>query len=274
MPIHAHDAVERDPSEKRESPGRHDDSDIHELREDEFFLEPDEPTLELQSGAPPSAARDVGSPQLPRWAAASRVLLDSLRSDEETTLELPWGAFVPGVSLADEGASGADSSARAELARAGEQVRAREAYLGEIELALASASGRIKGQAFRIAELEAALAALTLLPSPAALVAAPLVAPAADPADRVDSVESAPDDLQLIDGIGPRFAQRLATLGVETFDAIASWAPADVSTIARALGIGPARIKQQAWIKQARALRAKSVRSRSARLQERRRRSP
>jgi len=257
MPIHVQDAGERDPSETCEAPGRQDDGDVHELRDDEFFLEPDEPTLELPSSAPPSVLAEGMSPQLPRWAAASRVILDSRRSDEETTLELPpWGALLPGVSVAEERASDADSAGsadRAELARALEQVRAREAYVGEVELALAAASGRVRGQAFRIAELEAALATLSMQPS-----AAPLAVPLAEARESPpDPVVPARDDLQKIDGIGPRFAERLATLGIETFDAVASWTAADVVAIARALGIGPARIKQQAWIKQARALRAK-----------------
>jgi predicted flap endonuclease-1-like 5' DNA nuclease len=279
MPIHVHDAGERDPSETCEPPGRQDDGDVHELRDDEFFLEPDEPTLELPSSAPPSVLSEGISPQLPRWAAASRVILDSLRSDEETTLELPpWGALLPGVSVADERASDTDSADRAELARALEQVRAREAYVGEVELALAAASGRMRGQAFRIAELEAELAAPSVptVQRPLALVAPPHAEALESPPE---PVVPARQDLQEIDGIGPRFAERLAMLGVETFDAIASWKAADVVAIAQALGIGPARIKQQAWIKQARALRAKGakgakrVRSPAARSSRRKRRS-
>jgi predicted flap endonuclease-1-like 5' DNA nuclease len=272
MPIHVHDAGERDPSETCEAPGRQDDGDVHELRDDEFFLEPDEPTLELPSSAPPGVLSEGMSPQLPRWAAASRVILDSLRSDEETTLELPpWGALLSGASVADERASDAGSADRAELARALEQVRAREAYVGEVELALAAATGRVRGQAFRIAELEAVLAALSV-PPPAAL-AVPLAEALESPSH---PVVPARDDLQQIDGIGPRFAERLAALGIETFDAIASWTADDVVAIARALGIGAARIKQQAWSKQARALRAKRaprVRSPAARSTRRKPRS-
>jgi predicted flap endonuclease-1-like 5' DNA nuclease len=280
MPIHVHDAGERDPTETCEPPGRQDDGDVHELRDDEFFLEPDEPTLELPSSTPPSVLSEGMSPQLPRWAAASRVILDSLRSDEETTLELPpWGALLPGVSAAVERASDTDSADRAELARALEQVRAREAYVGEVELALAAASGRMRGQAFRIAELEAELEAELAAPHvptvqrPLALVAPPRAEARQSPPD---PVVPARQDLQEIDGIGPRFAERLAMLGIETFDAIASWKAADVVAIAQALGIGPARIKQQAWIKQARALRAKGakrVRSPAARSSRRKPRS-
>jgi hypothetical protein len=51
------------------------DDEVHELEDHEFTLEQDD-TLELQSATPPAQGTVPPQPPLPRWAAASRALLD------------------------------------------------------------------------------------------------------------------------------------------------------------------------------------------------------
>jgi predicted flap endonuclease-1-like 5' DNA nuclease len=145
-----------------------------------------------------------------------------------------------------------------EVARLRAQMRARDAYLGELERALedharqlaaagldgfedlARLLGRVRGQAFRIAELESDVRNLT----------GRLAERAAQPG----AVSVTPRELRRVRGIGPRFAEQLATQGVTTVEQIARWTEDDASRFAAVLHIAPARIAREAWIEQARAL--------------------
>jgi predicted flap endonuclease-1-like 5' DNA nuclease len=147
---------------------------------------------------------------------------------------------------------------RAELTRLTRQMRARDAYLQELERALehnrrelaaaglgtglhaASMFGRLRGQTFRIAELEADLRQALL--SLATL--------------RSQQVASAKqrDDLRAIRGIGPRFAEQLRELGFDSFERIAALGTDDLVRIAARLRISVERIERDGWPEQARAL--------------------
>lgn len=120
---------------------------VYELRDDDFILvDPDE-TIEFQTSqhllqrAPPPPPRELPQlPPLPPWAAASRSVLDGWNGESsQAAIEL--------------------REAREDLVRFARQTYAREVYVQEVERALAAAHGRVRGQAFRIAELEQALRA-------------------------------------------------------------------------------------------------------------------
>jgi predicted flap endonuclease-1-like 5' DNA nuclease len=219
--------------------------EVHELQDHEFTLELElDETIEIPSG-PPAAPAPLPARTpvplkmpLPRWAAASRALLDSwqelLEVNAETTLEIP----PPGSARAAAESDQAEISAREKLARLAIQMHAREVYCQEIERALVAAAGRVRGQAFRIAELEAELHQAE---TPRASTT--------EPEQR--------DDLQRIRGIGPRFALRLAELGVTSFESVANWTAADVTRMAEQLGIRRERITRDSWIRQAQALRGR-----------------
>lgn len=120
---------------------------VYELRDDDFVLvDPDE-TIEFQTaqhllrrGPPPPPPE---TPPLPVWAAASRSVLDGWNGE-------PAQAAHAAVELRE---------AREDLIRFARQTYAREVYVQEVERALATAQGRVRGQAFRLAELEQALRA-------------------------------------------------------------------------------------------------------------------
>ena len=63
----------------------------------------------------------------------------------------------------------------------------------------------------------------------------------------------APDDLRMIDGIGPRIESTLNSLGIYHFDQIAAWSPANIDWIERYLAF-KGRIGREKWVEQARAL--------------------
>jgi predicted flap endonuclease-1-like 5' DNA nuclease len=126
-------------------------------------------------------------------------------------------------------------------------MHAREVYCQEVELALVAAMGRVRGQAFRIAELESELRA-----------ARTAVVPDGEQARPTTAMQR--DDLQRIRGIGPRFAARLGELGVTSFDTVGNWSAADVTRVAEQLGISRERITRDSWAKQARALRPRQRR--------------
>ena len=148
----------------------------------------------------------------------------------------------------------------AEVARLQAQMRARDAYLKELEHALdertrqlaaaglgsledvARLFGKIRGQAFRVAELELELRRLQGIVS--------------EHQKSRSSTPSSGDDLRRIRGIGPRFAQQLEQLGYASFDAIASWTEVDIARVAKRLRITPERISREAWVDQARGLRS------------------
>lgn len=64
-----------------------------------------------------------------------------------------------------------------------------------------------------------------------------------------------PDDLTVIDGIGPKLAERLNIAGVSTFVALAAWQPADVERFETTLPpVQRGRLEREDWIGQARIL--------------------
>jgi predicted flap endonuclease-1-like 5' DNA nuclease len=232
-----------------------------DVRADELMFEAvtlDEPSVErartLPSRAPlptPStharASTQPPPPPLAAWRASTRSSLPPASS------ELP-------ASLGATGDVHADLlAARRELARAAAQMRARDAYLRELEHALdaqtrqlaswgldsiegaARLSGLLRGQAFRIAELESNLhqanAALTQLQERAQPDAA---VPASD--------------LQAIRGIGPRFETQLRSIGITSYARVAALSPDDIQRIGALLRIRPERIERDGWIEQARTL--------------------
>ena len=167
-------------------------------------------------------------------------------------------APLPNLDTAEE-----VNALRAELTRLSRQMRARDAYLQELERALehnrrelataglstgltaARLFGRLRGQTFRIAELEADL-------RQAQLALATLRAAQQTPA-------GARDDLRAIKGIGPRFAQQLRELGFSSYASIAGLSSDDILRIATRLRISTDRIERDAWIEQARVLVSKSA---------------
>lgn len=76
-------------------------------------------------------------------------------------------------------------------------------------------------------------------------------APAA-PAPPQPPAESAPDDLTLIDGIGPAYVRALRDMGITTFAQLAVSDPDDLA--ARVDRLTAARIRRDDWIGQAEAL--------------------
>jgi predicted flap endonuclease-1-like 5' DNA nuclease len=159
--------------------------------------------------------------------------------------------------------------AEAELSRVARQMRARDAYLRELEQALRSSTqqlsaaglgdidqaagllGRLRGQAFRIAELQS-----ELLQSAAQISELR----GENRALRADNREDKPDDLRAIRGIGAHFARQLAELGVASFESIGNWNADDIARIAVQLRIPVARIERDTWIAQARELHAQRQR--------------
>jgi len=140
-----------------------DTDEVYELQDHEFMLEADDATSEVPPALPstPPPVPVPIKPSMPRWAAASRALLDSWREplgeDAQRTIEIPL--FALQAALARIGVEPAELSAREQLAAVAQQTDAREAYLAEVEHALAAAAGRARGHAFRIAELEVELGA-------------------------------------------------------------------------------------------------------------------
>jgi predicted flap endonuclease-1-like 5' DNA nuclease len=268
-----------------------DAEEIYELEDHEFMLEADEPTLEM----PPPAADDITlempaatprvpplpavfKPQLPRWAAASRALLDGWREpvaeDAQRTIEIQLFA-APERPL---DAESAELSAREQLASIAQQVSARDVYLLEVERALAAANGRARGHAFRIAELEAQLQVALLQPPPETsptgqtkakpsaptkrgvhaktkAAAKPTAKAKANAKPKATTKLKTNAELQRIEGIGAMLAQRLAALGVKTVETLADWTADDVTVAAKRLGVSRERIQREGWVRQARALR-------------------
>jgi predicted flap endonuclease-1-like 5' DNA nuclease len=185
-------------------------------------------------------------PPLAAWRAGSRSSIPAAPSANASLTDAPAELL----------------AARRELARAANQMRARDAYLRELEHALeaqtrqlatwgldsaegaARLSGLLRGQTFRIAELESSLhqANAALADLQAKLQQHP------EPGARVRV------DLQAIRGIGPRFEEQLRSIGIATYEAVAALSSEDVQRIAALLRIRPERIERGAWIEQARQL--------------------
>jgi predicted flap endonuclease-1-like 5' DNA nuclease len=87
-----------------------------------------------------------------------------------------------------------------------------------------------------------AAAAPAAVPAAAPMAAAPVAVPPAEPAP--------PDDLVVIEGIGPKIASVLQAAGVTTFSQLAALAPERITEILRAAGIRLA--DPRSWPEQAR----------------------
>jgi predicted flap endonuclease-1-like 5' DNA nuclease len=68
----------------------------------------------------------------------------------------------------------------------------------------------------------------------------------------------APDDLRLIDGIGPRLESTLNSLGIYHFDQIAAWTPENIAWVDQYLRFR-GRIVREAWVEQAKSLAARTT---------------
>ena len=237
--------------------------DAHELEEHEFILDPDEsdrPVQHVRAVPPP--------PPPPRRSELRRMppapLPAAMRSSRSPSGVFPI-ADVEQALAASHGPNGV-TAADAEISRLKAQLRARDAYVVEIERALdewttqlAGAGihnaedlvqllGRARGHAYRVAELEAELQQLkrsVAVPSEAAHV------PSAP-----DALKVVPDSgkLRSVRGIGRRYAKQLEALGISNVKQIAAWTNADINRVAGQLKIQPSRIKRDGWIEQARTL--------------------
>lgn len=229
--------------------------DAYELQEHEFTLdpEPDAPT--------PLRARMRATPPPPPPATNATNATNATKSATHLDAEpsAQRGRSASGVfELVSVPASEIVSTLKAEVARLQAQMRARDAYLKELERALdertrqlaaaglgsledvARLFGKIRGQAFRVAELELELRRLQ-----------GIVTEQQKTSPRSRSIG---DDLRRIRGIGPRFAKQLDSMGYTSFEAIANWTEGEVASVAKRLRITPERISREAWVDQARGL--------------------
>jgi predicted flap endonuclease-1-like 5' DNA nuclease len=227
-----------------------------ELAVDELLVDT-EIEVELPPDPPPARPSSVPPPPpLAALRAAARSSWPTPRVGSST----PPKFEAPGTTTPATSDSNVELLAtRAELERVARRMRARDAYLVELERAfdvsnkqietnrlrnaadIARLAGRVRGQAFRIAELEAELRQ--------AIVALAAERGSTRPRDVPNQ-----DDLQLIRGIGPRFESQLRAMGITTLQSVAHWTATDVARVAEQLSIQPARIERDAWIDQARAL--------------------
>ncbi len=69
-------------------------------------------------------------------------------------------------------------------------------------------------------------------------------------------IHDTPDDLTIINGIGPQLNTLLSSLGISRFDQIANWSPEDIERIDSHLGVFRGRIVRDDWPAQARLLAA------------------
>lgn len=80
-------------------------------------------------------------------------------------------------------------------------------------------------------------------------------APAAGkPAGLTEARGGTPDDLRLIEGIGPKIERVLHGIGVFHFDQIAAWTEADVAWVDANLPSFPGRASRDRWVSQARII--------------------
>jgi len=68
------------------------------------------------------------------------------------------------------------------------------------------------------------------------------------------AVQSTPDNLQLIKGIGPKLSEQLNALGVTRFDQITAWTEEDIAALDPQLEGFSGRIERDDWVGQARLL--------------------
>jgi len=261
--------------------------DAHELQDDEFTLDasdaeahgPAEPTVIRQRlrgrPPPPPPPRRPKAALTPDFPGGSAPLPTS--SAALTDMNPRSGRRISGVYAVDE-RTGLHTSvlpsrtlaeATFEITRLRAQMRARDAYLAELERVvadyrqqltaagltdldeLAGLSGRVRGQAFRVAELESELRRVqaSQVEQREQRTTAPVaqVAPAASARG-----SDGPDQLRRVRGIGRRYAEQLVTLGVESVVQIARWTEQDCARIAGELRISPTRVTL--WVEQARAI--------------------
>lgn len=64
--------------------------------------------------------------------------------------------------------------------------------------------------------------------------------------------------LTSIKGIGPKFEKALRAAGISSVEQIAAWTEADISRVAKLLGIKAQRIQKENWVSTARALSSDS----------------
>ena len=62
------------------------------------------------------------------------------------------------------------------------------------------------------------------------------------------------DELQAVQGIGPKYAKRLRELGITRAAQIAAWSDADLTKFAEALGLPKKRLEKLGWVEAAKAL--------------------
>ena len=65
--------------------------------------------------------------------------------------------------------------------------------------------------------------------------------------------DSAPDDLKMIGGVGPKIEATLNTLGIYHFDQIAAWSPANAAWVEAHISF-KGRVVRERWVEQARIL--------------------
>ncbi|MEK6478556.1 hypothetical protein WJR50_13515 [Catalinimonas sp. 4WD22] len=74
--------------------------------------------------------------------------------------------------------------------------------------------------------------------------------------DRIGrSAKHEKDDLKLIKGVGPFIEQKLNALGVYTFEQVSNFNQDDETKVNEAIEFFPGRIRRDAWVKQAKALK-------------------
>jgi predicted flap endonuclease-1-like 5' DNA nuclease len=206
--------------------------------------------LHAVAASPKRASTVPPPPPLAAWRAGSRIAQAADRSRKNTPDALAPIDGEPELV-----------AARRELIRAANQMRARDAYLRELERALESQrrqlaswglesfddaarlAGRLRGQAYRIAELEAELDTTKRR-----------LGPSQTNVEKNVNVASVPDDLKAIRGIGPRFEQLLRANGIDSYARVAALSGEYIQRLALLLRIRPERVARDGWIEQARAL--------------------
>ena len=68
---------------------------------------------------------------------------------------------------------------------------------------------------------------------------------------RIRAAVGAPDDLELIKGVGPKLNALLISLGVRRFDQIADWTRDEIAEVDAHLGSFKGRIDRDNWVEQA-----------------------
>lgn len=76
----------------------------------------------------------------------------------------------------------------------------------------------------------------------------------AAPKPNIKAAVGAPDNLELLKGVGPKLNALLVSLGVTRFDQIAEWSAEDIAEVDGHLGNFKGRVTRDNWIEQARLL--------------------